>query len=601
LASLALLAALADAAVPSVTNLHSTAQTLNTVTLAWDLSPPSPQPILYTLLTDGLLNQFYPGDDNIHVVNNLEPCRTYHFELKPTFEEGDGLSDETTTTTEYMTPEGTSDLTYDEASNTLTWTAPSNAMCVDHYKVCWRSLVTMEDFCTESTEPSLSLDMISGCEKVRMTVNAIAPNGKEGPEESLEFDTAYGDPGAPVNFTVKSLPNFAAALYWDLPEENPACIREDNLVYGQKGEEETVRLTFTQTFNPQLRWDNEALVANLSACTDYEFELNFISVQDVYSDVARDSMTTDYIPPNPIEEVTFVTNETAMNVMWADNLTESNCLDHLKICYQDTVTHERKCIDAYNADTDKSVVIDGLSPCRTYEVVVSAVSITGEFTPATQHEVKMKDTAPGPVTNLAVDQVSYNSLHVSYDPPTERPECVFGYVVSHKQEFFPDKTALQRAREGRNATAAETAGYSTRQGSIQEEIDGLYSCSHYRVEVYAKSASNEAGLRQQEWAKTLDEAPFAPTDLETQTRSTSAITTSWFAPENRFCVKWYKIRADTDSLQGEEVVLNEDSFSMERMHTLSDLQACTPHTVVVEAGNDIGSAVDSYQESTLCP
>jgi len=507
LASLALLAALTDA-VPTVTNLHSTNQTLNTVTLAWDLDPPSPQPWSYTLSVDGLLQQFYAewAADSTYAAEGLKPCQTYHFELWPTYKVDDGgvegLSDTTTAATEYMTPEGTSDLSYDEASNTLTWTEPSNAMCVDHYSVCWRSQMTSETSCVESTQPSLSLDMLSGCDNMTAVVKAVGPDGKEGPIETIKFATAYGAPG-----------------------------------------------------------EVEAL--------------------EIY--------TTLHI----------------MVVIW--RTISDGCVDHFKICYRDFITLEEKCIETQDSEQEKSIVLTDLGPCQYYEVTVSAVSITGEIGPATPQLVRMQDTAPGSVTNLAAHEVTTHSLLVSYDPPTENPACALRYVESLL--LLPPQPSAREAglgpRRRKDPTTAQPPNCTltspgANRGSSENHVNDLESCSNYQITVYAISPSQQAGPPTQVEQSTLDEAPLEPSELKTVAKTSSTIAVSWFAPSNRFCVSWYKIRADTEEVQSEEVTIFEDYFAFERTHALSNLAACTEYTVVVQAGNHLGTAEASYQESTLC-
>lgn len=612
-AALALVAPSGVAAVPSITNLRQTAQTLETITIAWDLDPPTPLPDTYTLLIDDLINQFPAPADNTHTATQLLPCTTYDFKLTATLDGVESLPAELMATTEYSTPQATGDLTLSEDKSTLTWTAPANAECVDHYKVCWRSTNLQKDYCVETTEPSLSLDVMSGCDSVKVQVVAVNPEGKEGPEAVTEFDTAYGDPGAPQNFTVVPLPNFAAQLTWDLPEENPACIAKAVVEEGAVDGEET-RLSFTQSFQPHLRdIDEEAIIYNLTACTEYQFSVYFLSITNATSEKATDTMTTEYVSPGMIQGLNFTTSTTSMKVNWTDSV-QDNCIAYVKVCYSDSITHEKKCVDDNSPQLNNSVTIDGLSPCRHYTVIVSAVSITGEIGPAEANDVKMEDTAPGPVTNLLTEEITTTSIRISYDPPVDRPECAYSYVVSHKQEFFEDLAATKHRAElaastrprGINATrpyhanGRRASSQPRSEGSIVDTITGLYSCSYYRIEVYAVSGEDQAGLRQQVQDRTHDEPPFEATELKTEVKTDSSITSTWFAPTNRFCVDWYKIRADTAELQGEEVTFTDEHHALEHLQTFSDLQSCTPHTIVVQTGNDLGVSTVSYQETTEC-
>ncbi|TOF90583.1 hypothetical protein CGJ15_24480, partial [Vibrio parahaemolyticus] len=562
-----------------------------TITLEWDFVEGADPLEKYTLMVnndpDYTISVRCPLSHCSVTVDYLYACTAYKFDLIPFFTDpsigsyqGDvatytGFADDDPVTS----PSNLVVAGEDDTGTTLQWDAPAeNAGCVDHYEVCTKPQGSEESVCESVEDTSATISSLQACGTYDVTVTPVTLSGNEGPSVADTITTEDGVPGPPTDVVVGIITDSTIDLKWNDPLTNPLCLWEFSITCGP-----ITKLVKPGYLRAEEEYDNYATIGPLDACTDYQCDITAIGKSGTPSTpvtVFASTNETDPLAP-PYVHVDSGNSTDSIDVTWGTNSDDKCAGGGFVICWNDGL-HLEECADV-PAGTDNFTIPD-LSPCSRYDISVNVVTPDGTSSETVTESTTTADIVPGPVTNLMVTDVAETGVRLSFDPPTEEPQCVKEYDIRVINED------LRRLVKPMLA-----------EGPVTDFITGLEACTNYLFKVRAITATEKEGPWTEVRQKTADSTPSDPQQFSAKEITTSSITVEWYEPATysncvtEYLLSWEGASGDSDSQE----ITSTSTFKSEV--TIDGLNACESYTFSLSAKSTIGeSHVVTFTASTLC-
>ncbi|XP_045487984.1 cytokine receptor [Pieris rapae] len=133
--------------------------------------------------------------------------------------------------------------------------------------------------------------------------------------------------------------------------------------------------------------------------------------------------------------------------------------------------------------------IEGLLPFRTYQFSIAINTIFGQKTVenASAQLTTSEDTPTSPV-NLAISDVTNNSLVISWDPPYQRNGNIGKYIVNNfNKEIYVDKVS-ETDKSRRIVTLTGLQAFSNYSLTVQACNIPINACSKHSLSLYVRTA-----------------------------------------------------------------------------------------------------------------
>ncbi|KAK7024270.1 hypothetical protein SK128_007754 [Halocaridina rubra] len=516
--------------------------------------------------------------------NFLDPCTDYNFYLYPFFE-GGVMGENATTSGSTLDQIPGAPINPNASANAnnidVSWEPPvENSGCVFEYEVCSRIIGDLTETCLKTNDLTISLKNVEKCSDYIITISAVTPLDNNGPEVSTTVTTTIDVPGIPQNVEVILATETSIEVTFDDPLVNPNCVDEYGVTYG-------IVDSVLARILPVVKGDHVLTLSPLDPCTNYSIEVFGINAADEAGDASLNyAATADEEPMPPPSVIVTPGGTDSIDVSWPP-MPNNKCGSSITICWTDGISPEEYCKNI----TDVGVIeggggytINGLLPCTYYEIDIVINSPSGLPSLPVGNFTYTNDVKPDPVENLAISSVSAHEFTVSYDPPSNMPQCIREYdtnVINLDQSyqnfrdiFSPEQTIPR----------------------IDETHNQLEACSNYRVEVRTVSRQGLESDWASEQTATDGDIPDVVRNLQVQSATESSVTLLWFQPEsNPRCVTSYLVEWDvgTDTISA-------TTFAIE--YTVSGLGSCMSYNFSVTAQASLGnSSPVSLEGLTLCP
>ncbi|KAK7024269.1 hypothetical protein SK128_007753 [Halocaridina rubra] len=558
------------------------------VDLEWDLVGGDLVIDKYTLLYDGDFSTDIkcPVAHCVHKVNYLNPCTVYDFTLTPHFEggiDGDTVATQGNTLDLIPGPPLNPSATPNKNGILVTWERPSeNANCVDKYQVCLREAGETATDCKMHGNNTIVLRDIQLCTDYIISISALTPVGTAGPDVTTLATTGTGVPGIPQNVVVTLATQDMIKISYDDPFENPNCVDEFGVIYGPLDK------TFGQ-ISPVLTGEHEHTISPLDPCTNYSIGVyGMNSNGDIGPTAINYAATEDAVPLPPSSVDVTPGGPDSIDVTWP-GMPDNGCGETITICWNDQIHPEEQCqeIDGGGIiEGGGSFIIKDLLPCTSYEIVIVINSPSGMPSLPIGNFTFTDDVTPDPVENLRISSVSAHEMTVSYDAPSNLPQCIREYdtnVINLDQVY-------------------DTAKYFNMENHLTPRIDEthneLEACSNYRVEVRTVSRQGLESPWNSVDTVTGGDTPSEVRNLQEKSSTTNSVTLLWFQPAtNPRCASAYLVEWAGGN---ETVVMSTSEFSIE--YTITGLETCLPYTfsVTAQSTSSGDSAPATIDVTTQC-
>lgn len=560
-----------------IENFKQTQNTIDTITLEWDLTGGEIAIQKYTLVTDDDFMQDIrcPVAHCTHVVDYLDSCTMYQFTLTPHFKdhfEGDTVATSGNTVEEIPSAPMNPSVVTSNRGLLVTWKPPTESPnCVAKYILCARIKGEVATDCHETKDLTLLLSDVQLCSDYVITISPATPMEQFGPSASTEARTEEGVPGAPENVVVKLSTPTMIKITYDDPLTNPHCVDEFGVMYGEVNRDAN---HVTRARLPGVRKSHEHTISPLDACTNYTIGVYGISPAGIIGpSTVQYAATADVEPRPPPAVLVNPTGSDSLDVVWPGDPT-NKCADTIEVCWTDHIHPEEICQGIDDKDTidgGGTFTITDLLPCSNYEVTVTIDSPTGMSSIPLSNWTFTDDITPGAVENLAVKGVEVNRVTITYSPPSEQKQCVKEYdtrVINLDEQWWSNLPAE----------------VSNNGPTIEESHNQLEACTNYAFHVRTVSRSGLMSPWNIIETKTNEAKPSEPRNLQVKDTTEFSVTLIWFQPEtNKMCATSYRLDWASGPATGSHKIDIDTSqhipFEME--HIVSGLESGTVYTFTV--------------------
>ncbi|XP_068214234.1 receptor-type tyrosine-protein phosphatase F-like [Palaemon carinicauda] len=223
-----------------------------------------------------------------------------------------------------------------------------------------------------------------------------------------------------------------------------------------------------------------------------------------------------------------------------------------------------------------TTVVDFLNACSEYHFSLTphfVGTIVGDKASTSGHT---SDVLPGSPINLNVEGTGEGDTTISWDIPTENPQCIEEYQICMRLEGETDQECF-------NTT--ETT----------ETLDMLQLCSHYFFTV--KGLTHIGGLGEESAIelKTVDGVPGEPQDLQVKEWGPDSVTVTFHDPLiNPLCVEIFAFTWHEHTYLTQSRSISSTHVSKGHRcdpiceNTIAPLPPCRNVTIAVSASNSVG-------------
>ncbi|KAL7375633.1 hypothetical protein ABVT39_021106 [Epinephelus coioides] len=362
------------------------------LSLSWD--PPAGEVESYTVTccSEGETEQVLTTDANNLTFSNLKPGVCYSLQVSAQLRNGRRSKPAVTAATTNVPPPG--DVTVLSAGQetvslgfSLTETSVRYKLQID-YSSIQRSSLIREDSST------VTVGGLNPGTEYTFSIIRIADNGNRSKATSL---SVFTEPSPPAKITVDQISSESLSLSWDPPAGE---VESYTVTCCSEGETEQVLTTDA----------NNLTFSNLKPGVCYSLQVSAQLRNGRRSKPAVTAATTNVPPPGDVTVVS-VDQET---VSLGFSLTETSVRYKLQIDYScDTQT------GSLITEDSSTVTVGGLNPGTEYTFSIIRIADNGNQSKATSLSVF---TEPSPPANITVDQISSESLSLSWDPPAGEVE-----------------------------------------------------------------------------------------------------------------------------------------------------------------------------------
>lgn len=542
-------------------------------------------------VNDDLTHEFHCTDTTCtYNVTDLESCADQMFRLTPHFtidasdQAGEPAYTEATTLSgDPSAPTDGQVLNVTESSAIVSWVEKENK-CISLFKVCYRPFgFEAPVVCSQTVDTTFELKDLEACAIYEVKVTAINNEGKESSDSlTININTDEGSIGAPRNFVAEMTTSDTVLLYWTDPVDHGLCIETYKVTYQEHDNSVVKSLpSGNDLLNAELAPQNHTFeVKPLVPCTNYTFKVYAVSVSGFLGPFAVTDATTLEADPGPVSALKLSSITTvSMDVSW---VSPEKCVDHFLLCYHNDfevgeICHETK---------DTQMTLSGLLECTNYEVSVSAVTNSGFISSSNIQAARTLEVAPGKPQNLQATKEEPHSITITYDAPTEHPQCAGEYGIDIKE----------KTSSGRGLRKVE------KESNQEHVFNSLNACTDYEIKVSAVSLGGLASESISIDTSTTEDTISAPRSLEVRTKSTTYIDLTWFEPEdNGKCVNEYYLSWNGgDMTVGPPPEGTHLPFEVEKQVT--GLTPCTDYTFTLKpiSVSGLEGPVTTLDDKTEC-
>ena len=439
------------------TNLHETAKTHTSVSLAWTApSSTGGSPITHYLVykTGSLVATLGPST-RTDTVTGLSHLTTYHFTVEAENAIGDspasGTVAVTTTGTPPTAPTNLHETAKSHSSVSLAWTAPSSTggSPITHY------LVDKTGTLVATLGSSTLSDTVTGLAAgttYHFTVKAETAVATSAASNTVAVTTTATVPTAPTNLHETAKSHTSVSLAWTAPSSTGGSALTHYLVF-KTG-------TPVATLGPSTRTDT---VTGLAKGTTYHFTVeaeNAIGDSPASGTVAVTTTATAPTAPTGLHET--AKTHTSVSLAWtAPSSTGGSPITHYLVDKTGTLV-------ATLGSSTLSDTVTGLAAGTTYHFTVKAENAAGTSPASNTVPVTTTKTAPSAPRSLHETAKSHTSVSLAWTAPSSTG----GTGITHYLVF-------------KTGTLTATLGPST----LTDTVTGLTRATTYHFTVEARTPS----------------------------------------------------------------------------------------------------------------
>jgi putative cell wall-binding protein len=528
------------------TNLHETAKTHTSVSLAWTAPASTGGTAIghYLVYKTGTLVATL-GTTLTDTVTGLSPGTTYHFTVKA--ENGVSTSAAsnsaavTTTAVAPTPPRNLHETASTSTSVSLAWTAPASTggTAVQHYLVYKTGTLV-------ATLGTTRTDTVTGLtSKTTYHFSVKAENGVSTSVASntLQVTTTAVAPTPPTNLHETAKTHTSVSLAWTAPASTGGTAIGHYLVDKTGTLVATLGTTLTDT------------VTGLSPGTTYHFSVkaeNGVSTSVASNTVAVTTTAVAPTPPRNLHET--AKTHTSVSLAWtAPASTGGTAVAHYLLYETGTLVA--------TLGTTRTDTVTGLTSATTYHFSVKAEN--GVSTSVASNTVAVTTTAvaPTPPTNLHETAKTHTSVSLAWTAPSSTG----GSAIVH---YLVDKTGALVATLG--TTLTHTVG-------------GLSAGTTYHFSVKAENGVSTSAASNTVAVTTTKTAPSAPRNLHETSKTSTSVSLAWTAPSSTegTAVAHYLLYKTGTLLS---------TLGTTRTHTVTGLTTTTTYHFTVKAENGTGTS-----------
>ncbi|KAM8746782.1 interferon-induced very large GTPase 1-like [Acanthopagrus schlegelii] len=454
------------------------------LSLRWDPPAGDVESYIVTCSHEGEIVQETTTDTNNLTLSNLSPGESYSLQVSAQLRNGRKSEPAVTSARTNVPPPEIPVLSVGQETVSFGITLTDDSV-----------KYTLElEYCCETQRGSLIRDdsstvevegLIPGTEYT-FNITRIAENGNRSKATSL---SVFTEPSPPVQIAVYQVSSQSLSLRWDPPTDVPPpeipvlSVGQETVSFGITLTDDSVKYTLELEYccetqrGSLIRDDSSTVeVEGLIPGTEYIFNITRIAENGNRSKATSLSVFTE--PSPPVQIAVYQVSSQSLSLRW-DPPAEYCC-----------ETQRGSLI----RDDSSTVEVEGLIPGTEYTFNITRIAGNGNRSTATSLSVF---TEPSPPVQIAVYQVSSQSLSLRWDPPAGEVEsyivtcCHEGEIVQEMTTDTNDLTlsnlspgesySLQvsaQLRNGRKSEPAVTSAHTkTQLGSLLEDL-GLEQ--HYK-------------------------------------------------------------------------------------------------------------------------
>jgi chitodextrinase len=541
------------ATAPSApTNLHETAKTHTSVSLAWTApSSTGGSPITHYLVDKtGSLVATLGASTRTDTVTGLTHATTYHFTVKAENAIGTSLASNTaavtTTATAPSAPSNLHETTKTHTSVSLAWTAPSSTggSALTHY------LVDKTGSLVATLGPATLSDTVSGLTPggtYHFTVKAENAVGSSPVSNTVAVTTTATAPSAPGNLHETTKTHTSASLAWTASTSTGGTAITHYLVF-KTG-------SLVATLGPSTLTDT---VTGLARGNTYHFTVkaeNAIGDSPASNTVAVTITATPPSAPSNLHETG--KTHTSVSLAWtAPSSTGGSAITHYLVFKTGSLV----------ATLGPSTLTDtatGLAAGTAYHFTVKAENAAGNSPASGTVTVTTTKTAPSAPTSLHESAKTHTSVSLAWTAPTSTG----GTAITHYLVF-------------KTGSLVATLGPST----VTDTVTGLTHVTTYHFTVEAENGTGDSLASNTVPVTTTATPPSAPSNLHETAKTHTSVSLAWTAPSSTGG------SPITNYLVSKTGTLVDTLGSSTLTVTVTDLLGGTHYVFTVKAANVAGNS-----------